>query len=338
VHGAYCTHVRAPRASTPFAAPRGVVPLRFLWPFALWDLLLAPAAVAAYLLWQRRRFSYARSFTSREMAPNVVPRAPGWRRHVPAVFYLLGLIALLLGVARPQAALSVPRDRATVVLVIDSSNSMKARDVAPNRLGAARRAAQLFVDQLPERFRVGVVSFASRARILNRPTTDRVAVRRALGSLETRLGTAIGDGLARALESTSSPQGGSQRRRPPTVVLLLSDGINTTGEVDPYIAARRARRAKVRVFTITVGDPQRSGGRSARPPNPALLQQIARITGGEFFSAPSSARLDAVYRNLGSSIATVREQREVTVAFVGAGLVLLAAGAALSTVWFNRLP
>ena len=318
--------------------------MTFKWPVVLWCLLLVPVAGVVYAVWQRRRVAYANRFTSPQMMPNVVPRAPGWRRHLPVLLYLLAMAALVIGMARPLASFEVPRERATVMLIMDTSNSMTATDVEPSRLQAARAAAQSFVEEIPEEFQIGVVGFSSRARVLTPPTTDRVAVRRALDSLETDFGTAIGDGLTHGLklqrEARTTPATGE---RPPMVMLLLSDGNNTTGEVDPAVAAQQAKRSGVRVYTIALGRPETpkasgSTGRAVRPVNFQQLDDIAETTGGQFFTALTSERLQAVYRDLGSSIATVREDREVTAAFVGAGLLALVVGSALSSFWFKRVP
>lgn len=318
--------------------------MTFKWPAVLWCLLLIPAALAAYVAWQRRRAVEAGRFSTPHMMPNVVPRLPGWRRHLPVVLYLVAVAALIVGVARPQASFEVPRERATVMLIMDTSRSMTATDVEPNRLAAAKAAAEGFVDQIPRQFQVGVVGFAKRARVLTPPTTDRVAVKRALGSLETSAGTAIGDGLARGLDA--GPQGSPiapSGARPPLVMLLLSDGNNTTGEVDPLVAAQRATTAGVRVYTIalgTSGTPRASqtGAPSVPPVDFEELEDIAETTGGAFFTALTTEGLQTVYRGLGSSISTVQEVREVTVALVGAGLVALIVGSALASLWFNRIP
>ncbi len=314
----------------------------FKWPLVLWLLLLVPVTVAAYALWQRRRAVYAGRFSSAHMIPNLVPRRPGWRRHLPVALYLVAMASLVIGMARPQASFEVPRERATVMLIMDTSNSMTATDVEPNRLEAARTAADSFAGQVPEEFQVGVVGFSNRARVLAPPTTDRVAVRRALESLETDFGTAIGDGVVKALELGKDRNLAAAARRPPMVMLLLSDGNNTTGEVDPAAAAERAAESGVKVYTIALGradDPTAStgGDRKVRPVNYEQLEDLATTTGGEFFTALTSERLQAVYTDLGSSIATVREEREVTAAFVGAGLAALIAGSALASLWFNRI-
>lgn len=338
------------------------------WPSFLWALLLVPAAVAAYLLGQRRRTRYAVRFTNLDLLANVVRRSPGWRRHLPPALYLLALTGLLLSLARPQATTLVPKEQATVMLVMDTSGSMNATDVAPSRMIAAEQAALTFIDQLPAKFRVGLVSFAGTAQILVRPTTDRATVQDALATLNADGPTAMGDAIERALEARRPPTppapsttlaNGQQltppstttpdpSKEPPMVVLLLSDGANTQGKVQPLDAARHARQVSVPIFTIALGTdtgmvdiPDEQTGQLRRipvPPDKFTLQRVADATGGRFFIAPSSKDLKAIYHDLGSKIGFVKQRQEITVIFAAAALLLLVAGAGLSLVWFSRFP
>jgi Ca-activated chloride channel family protein len=332
------------------------------WPGLLWTLLLVPVALATYLLAQRRRSRYVVRFTNLDLLANVVSGQPGWRRHVPPAFYLLALAALLVSLARPQALALVPREQATIVLVMDVSGSMNATDVEPTRLVSSQRAASGFIERLPEKFRVGIVSFASTAQTLTRPTTDRVAVYEAIDSLHAEGATAMGDGLELALDVQRPTPGSSGRTaRPapspraqqdagdeaPMVVLLLSDGANTQGRTQPMEAAADAKALGVPVFTISLGTdqgmvdvPDETGNlrRIPVPPDRLTLQRIAEITGARFFAAPSTGDLKEVYRELGSKIGFVKEKQEVTVVFAATGLLFLVAGAAMSLVWFSRFP
>jgi Ca-activated chloride channel homolog len=332
------------------------------WPGLLWTLLLVPVALAAYLLAQRRRSRYTVRFTNLDLLANVVSAKPGWRRHVPPALYLLALAALLVSLARPQALALVPKEQATVVLVMDVSGSMNATDVAPTRLVASQRAAVVFIEELPERFRVGIVSFASTAQTLTRPTTDRVAVYEAIDSLHAEGATAVGDGIERALDvkrPPTPPSSGSTARPSPSppaqgdadeaplVVLLLSDGANTQGRTQPMEAAADAKALGVPVFTIALGTdrgmvdvPDETGNlrRIPVPPDTLTLQRIAETTGARFFAAPSNSDLKQVYRELGSKIGFVKEKQEITVVFAATGLLFLVAGATMSLVWFSRFP
>ncbi len=326
--------------------------MSFGWPLALLGLLLVPLAVAGYWLAQRRRMRYAARFTNLDLLANVVERSPGWRRHVPPALVLLALAALLVSLARPETAVSVPREQATIMLTMDTSGSMAATDVEPTRMVAARAAAHSFVDDLPEKFRVGVVSFAGAAQLMAPPTHERPLTSRAIDSLEAFGGTALGDALGLSLaagrdeEAERSPRTDGDEQ-PPLVILLLSDGKNTAGRLQPLAAASEAQRLGVPIFAVALGTPQGTvrvqdeyGVEQivAVPPDPATLRQIAGRTGGEFFAAPDEESLSRVYREIGSRVGYVKEKREITFVFAAAGTLLLLAGGTLSALWFNRIP
>ncbi len=324
--------------------------MSFQWPLALLGLALVPLALAGYLVVQRRRMRYAARFTNLDLLANVVDRFPGRRRHLPPALALLALTALVVGIARPQTTVSVPREEATVVLAMDSSGSMTATDVAPDRMTAAREAASEFVDGLPEGFRLGVVAFSNEADVVAPPTDERDVVLDALASLRADNGTALGDAVARSVElGQSGPDEEVNRDQEgsPVVVLVLSDGANTTGDYEPLEAAALAADAGVPVYTVALGTedgtiqgPDGYGGmRSiAVPPDPETLAAIAETTDGRFFGAPTADELRAVYDEIGSQVGTVEEQREVTFVFAAVGSLLLLAGSALSALWFNRIP
>jgi Ca-activated chloride channel family protein len=252
--------------------------------------------------------------------------------------------------ARPQVAVAVPREEATVILAMDSSGSMTATDVEPSRMAAAREAASSFVDGLPDGFRVGVVSFSNEADVVVPPTADREEVLRGLGSLRADNGTALGDAISRSVDlglTSLDEQLASTGDETPLIVLLLSDGANTTGDYEPLEAAQKAADADVPVYTVALGTdegtvqgPDGYGGlRTIRvPPDPETLSQVAETTGGTFFEAADEDALGSVYDEIGSQVGTEEEQRELTVVFTAAGAVLLLLGGALSALWFGRLP
>jgi Ca-activated chloride channel family protein len=322
--------------------------MQFASPLALLALVAVPLTVVALLLAQRRRGRYAVRYPALDVLAQVVGQVPRWRRHLPAAAFLLAVAALLVGSARPMVRVPVPREEATVMLVLDVSGSMNATDVEPNRLEAARAAASRFVDKLPKGFRVGVVSFSDAADTLVQPTTDRVAVEQALASLHADGATAMGDGLGVALDAIerldqqTGEAGAGQQPHPPAVTLLLSDGANTSGS-DPQQQAERARRLDVPVFTIALGTPggvlQGPSGQ-IRPvaPEPVTLARIAATTNARSFQAATSENLSRVYEGLGSRIGFRTERREVTVAFGAVGLALLAVAGVLRSRWVARLP
>jgi Ca-activated chloride channel family protein len=316
--------------------------MKFEWPGLLWVLLLTPVAALLWLRGERGRAGRAAAFGNPNLLPGVLTGQPGWRRLVPAVLYLVAGSVALVALARPEAVARVPRDEATVMLAVDTSSSMLARDVAPNRILAARQAIDGFLDQVPDRLQVGLVTFAATARVESRPTTDRAAIREALANAPVRPGTAIGDGLQRALEASRGAAGQGAGQRPPTAVLLMSDGLSSGG-VAPLAAAEQARREGVAVFTVALGSPgavleQPDGSTVPLAPDEPTLRQMAELTGGQFLTATDRETLAAVYRNLGSRLAYVSQDRELTSVFLGGAAVLLLAGAATSILWFRRVP
>lgn len=319
--------------------------MSFQWPAALLGLLALPLLVALVAWHERRRVASQAAFGNPELLPEVVDRAPGRLRQLPLALFLAALAAMIVGVARPRATVTVPREEATVVLAVDVSRSMRATDVEPTRLEAARAAAKAFLADVPERFRVGVVSFATRAAVGVPPTEDRELVSEALDSLTPGEGTAIGDAVALSIRLGES--GDPQAEPIPRSVLLISDGARDGGRIEPAEAAAEARRRGVPVYTVLVGTPAGvveetlTGGyrRLIRvPPSPETLEQIATATGGEFFRAADPEQLRRVYEELGSRLGTKEVEREITDAFAAGAAALLVLGGALSAFLFRRVP
>ena len=320
--------------------------MSFGWPLALVGLALVPVLVVLYGWHDRRREHVAARFANPGLLPNVVDRAPGRLRFLPLVLLLLALTAMIVGVARPHATVNVPREEATVVLALDVSRSMKATDVQPTRIDAARAAAKSFLAEVPERFRVGIVSFATRAVVALPPTDDRELAATALDTLGTGEGTAIGDAVALSLQ-IGRRQREDDGAIPPTSVLVISDGARDGGILEPRAAAERARKLGVPVYTVLVGTPEGvveetlPGGfrRIIRvPPSPETLTEIAQISGGQFFTAIDEDGLREVYEELGSRLGTREESREITDFFAAGSALLLLTGGALSAFLFRRVP
>lgn len=333
-------------------------------PVVLWGLLVIPLVAVLYALAQRRRTHYAVRFTNLDLLANVLTKSPRWRRHLPPMLFLLALSSLLVGFARPQATVLVPKEEANVVLAVDTSGSMAATDVAPDRLSAAREAAETFLDRSPKNLQVGLVAFSGMPVRILPPTDDQATVRELLGLLKANGGTAMGDALLNAVE-ISRPRAGedpaserspgfaeiakspTEARRPeeksPAAVVLLSDGTNTSGETTPLEAAQKAREQDIPVYTVALGTPEGmveefGEGYKPAPPDKEILRQIAEITGGQFFASSSAADLARVYDKLSSPLGFANEKREVTLGFVAAAFALLTASGTLSVLWFNRLP
>jgi Ca-activated chloride channel family protein len=316
-----------------------------LEPVRLWLLLGAAALAGAYVIVQRRRRQYAVRFTNIALLEAVAPKRPGWRRHATAAAFLVAITALIVGFARPTHDEKVPRERATVIVAIDTSLSMEADDVAPNRFVAAKTAAKAFVDQLPPKINVGLVSFDGNARLDVSPTTDRAKVNKAIDRLQLNEGTAIGEAIFTSLDAIrqQSVADDSATDVIPARIVLMSDGKTTVGRANE-LGVAAAQKAKVPVSTIAFGTDH---GEITVPQEPfpvpvpvdrGALQAVANQTGGSFFSATSAAELEKVYADIGSSIGFDVEQREITSWFVGAALLALMATAAMSLAWFNRLP
>jgi Ca-activated chloride channel homolog len=317
----------------------------FSSPWSLLWLIAVPALICLYVLHLRRRSKYAERWASPGLIPNLVDRFPGRRRYIPVAILLAALAALIVGVARPHATVSVKREEATVMLAIDTSRSMGATDISPSRLAAAENAANRLVDIVPKKFRIGIVSFSTRAQLALAPTTDRSLVREALGALEPREGTAIGDAVLLSAR-LGLKQRASDGSTPPTTVLLVSDGARDGGQTAPRAAAERVRTMHVPVYTVLVGTPngvvhhQLPGGYEETirvPASPQTLQLIANTTGAQFFRAASQKQLREVYENLGSRLGHKQESREITDLFAGGAAVLLLIGACLSAFWFRRV-
>jgi Ca-activated chloride channel family protein len=325
----------------------------FVWPLALLGLVLVPLAIVGYVLLQRRRDRYAVRFTNLDLLANVAPRSPGWRRHLPALLALLALASLVVAVARPQATVKVPKRQATLVLAMDTSASMTADDVEPTRLAAARAAARTLLGTLPDAAQVGVVGFAQGAYTISPVSDDKDAVLAAIDSATPAGGTALGDAIARSLDLGSAATGGESEAGdgdedgPPFAVVVLSDGANTVGEVEPLEAADRAEELGVPVFTVALGtaegvvDVQDEFGYTHTvpvPPDEETLEAIADRTDARTYEAPTEAELKSVYEEVATRVGYDERRRELTVAFTAAGGVLLLVGAALSALWFNRIP
>lgn len=351
--------------------------MSFLWPQALVALALIPLLTGVYIWMQRRRRKYAVRYASLSLVRDAVGKGPGIRRHIPAVFYLLALTALIVGLARPQAPVTVPRNTGTVVLSVDVSGSMQAEDVKPNRMEATKEAARRFIRQQPNGVKIGIVSFSDFGALVQSPTRDRDLALKAIDRLRWQRGTNIGSGLQVALDAiyegsdTPRPTPASAQQQPgasgrpsaaratpapapapsaadgpskvpPASIVLVSDGESNVGP-PPLEVAQEALKAGVKVYTVGIGTKEgsvlRIQGRSVFTRlDEDTLKGIADQTGGRYLSAQNEADLARVYDELARERQFEKEKTEVTFAVTAAGLVLSVIAGVFSLLWFNRLP
>lgn len=317
--------------------------LEFSDPVRLWLLAGVAALLAAYVALQFTRRRYAVRFTNLDLLDKVAPKGPGVRRHVVAALFLACIGLQVAAFAGPQRVERVPRERATIMLAIDTSLSMQATDVSPSRIDGAKEAAKEFLEELPAKFNVGLVSFSRIAVVKVTPTTDRLAVRNAIDTLELGEGTAIGEAIVASLEAIKTVPADEEGTPPPAVIIVMSDGKTTYGMPDA-IAAERANEAGVPVSTIAFGTAEGTitlpSERTpiAVPADRAALAAVAAATDGKAYDAESTAELKEVYRGIGSSVGYVEEKRSVMGWFVGLALVAAALTALGSLAWFQRLP
>jgi Ca-activated chloride channel homolog len=346
--------------------------MTFLWPESLWLLALVPLLVVAYILILKRKRKTALRYASLTMVKEAMGAGMRLRRHVPPLLFLIALIAMITAVARPAAVVRLPSQHETIILSLDVSGSMRAKDVEPDRITAAQAAAKTFVTEQPRSTRVGIVAFAGTASLVQPPTQNREDLFAAIDRLQLQRATAIGSGILVALKAifpdvdfdlrASNPRLNSAASRLPGVpanpdkaaakpvppgsyksaaIILLSDGQATTGP-DPIEAARRAAERGVRVFTVGVGTPNGEilvgEGWSMRVRlDEETLKQIANLTGAEYFYAGTAVDLKKIYQSLNSRFVMEKKETEITAFFAAAGALTVLLSALLSMLWFNRI-
>ena len=351
--------------------------MSFKHPIFLLSLVLVGAAIGVWLLAERRRMRYAVRFTNLEVLASVAPTRK-WPRYLPPALFALALTTLFVASARPQVNRTVPNERATVILVVDTSRSMQAKDVQPTRLGAAQQAVRLFLQKVPRQLRVGLIAFAGEAQVATPPTTNHDLVRESIDSIGDFLiygGTAIGDALQAAVELgkralEQNPNGTGPIAAPgpgvrtlaaspnPTEcqklvsVLFLSDGAQTRGILQPLEGAQLAKDACIPVYTIALGTPNGTVSRGGFfgggpdsgsqiiqvPPDPVTLRAIAQTTGGKFWEARTAKAVQSAYESLGSSLGRQPGKSEVTFLFVALAAAFLVASGVLGAFLTPRIP
>jgi Ca-activated chloride channel family protein len=349
--------------------------MRFLWPDLLWSLLLVPLLIAVYIAVLRRRKKAVLRYSSMLLVRDALGPAQRFRRHIPPLLFLLAMMSALFAAARPSATVVLPAEYLTLVLAMDVSRSMQASDVEPTRMFAAQGAAKQFIDELPSSVRLGIVSFAGTAAVVQTPTESRPDMIAAIERFQLQRGTATGSGLILALAmlfpqdgidlesevfrsnsrygSRALPPAGAKpaapaQNRAPVMpasytggaIILLSDGRRTTGP-DPLDAAKMAAERGVRVYTVGFGTNQGAmigdEGWSfyARLDEPTL-KAVAQMTGGEYFQASSAADLRKIYEGLNLKFSMEKRETEISALFAALAALLTVLAAGLSVVWFRR--
>jgi Ca-activated chloride channel family protein len=348
--------------------------MSFLWPELLWCLLVLPILVALYILALRRKKKVALKYASLSLVRDAMGPTNRIRRHIPPFLLFTAIAALLVAVGRPLAIITLPSQQETIILAMDVSGSMRAKDVEPNRLVAAQNAARAFVNDQPRYTRIGVVAFAATASLVQSPTLSREDVLAAIDRFQLQRGTATGSGILVSL-ATLFPDAGfdvstaiygreAEKRGSPldipskkdekksdrpvapgsyssAAIILLSDGQRTTGP-DPIEVAKRAAEKGVRIFTVGIGtvDGEVIGfeGWSFRARlDEETLRAVANITQAEYFYAGNALDLKKVYQTLNSRIVLQTKETEITALFAAVGAALAVVAAFLSLLWFNRI-
>jgi len=348
-------------------------PITFLWPDFLWLLVLVPLLILGYWLLLRRKKKAAVRYASLAMVRDAMGAGQRFRRHVPPALFLVALTLMIVAIARPQAVVMLPSQHETIILAMDVSGSMRAADVEPNRLAAAQAAARAFVGDQPMNTRIGVVSFAGTAAVVQPPTKTKDDIIAAIDRFQLQRGTAVGAGILVSLklifpdvefdlrnwnprvdQGKSAPidrvQKKSEKEAPKAVppgsysaaaIILLTDGQTTTGP-DPIESARIAAERGVRVFTVGIGTEKGemigAEGWSMRVRlDEASLKQIANVTQGEYFYAGTAGDLKKVYETLNSKLVFEQRQTEITALFAAAAALFAVMAAVLSMLWYGRI-
>jgi Ca-activated chloride channel family protein len=320
--------------------------VEFRAPELLWALVLTPLFLVFYAAARRARRRVAGAF--RVIGARQPPRrleAVG--RTLAITLLLTGLAGLVVGFARPVLPLDTPRDRATVVLVVDASTTLRATDVSPTRFEAAKGLARAAVAALPEHLQVSLVGYAGSAYILLPPTDDHGAVGPALSRMRTAEGAALGDGLAVAIAAVpllddpadvaagggaGGAGGGAGAPKAPAAIVLISSGELSGGQPLPE-PLRSATEAGIPVHTVPVGP--RPGAEQRAPFDPTVLQQIAQASGGRYLASPTRTTWRELYQQIDSAVIVERRPQEIG-HYIGTGALAVAGLAMLLSLAATR--
>ncbi len=318
--------------------------MRFAYPgwFGLGAAVVA--LLIGYLFVNGRRKRHTLRFASLDLLDRIAPKRPGPVRHIPTALMLIGICLLTIAVTGPTEEVKVPRNRATVMLAIDVSLSMEATDVNPNRLVAAQEAATQFAEELTPGVNLGIIAFAGVATVLVSPTTDRNQAVQAIADLKLDQRTATGEAIIsglRAIEAFTKTISGAEGP-PPARIVLMTDGKQTTGR-DAFEAAQEAADSAVPISTISFGT---DNGSIVLPDGTPVevavdeesMQEIARISGGDFHTAATAEELKTVYSQLGEQIGYELKEQDNSRPWLLAGTIAVLIAAAASLVITQRIP
>lgn len=329
--------------------------MSFIWPWMLVSLLLVPFLIGFYLRLLRRRQQAAAELGPLGLVQSSSGRELGWRRHIPPLFFLVGLIFLLIGLARPEMSITLPRIEGTVILAFDVSDSMTAEDLEPSRIDAAKEAARIFVENQPSTIKIGVVAFSNGGLVVQPPTDDQGAVLAAVERLTPQGGTSLGQGIFTSLNAIAGEaividetmleddtQAFQIEDYSSAVTILLTDGENTEPP-EPAEIAQLAAEAGVRIYPIGLGSEEGAvieleGFSILSQLDQAMLEEIASMTNGSYYHAEDAETLQEIYQNVDLQLTIEGEKTEVTSVVAGIGMLLFLIGGALSLLWFGRMP
>jgi len=335
--------------------------MTFIWPVMLVALVLVPLAVLVYLWLSQRRRSLAANIWRMELTDGISENKLGKRRNIPPLIFLVGLTLLLFSMARPTAEVRLPRQEGTVILAFDVSGSMAADDLKPTRMEAAKAAAREFIQAQPASLQVGVVAFSESGFAVQPPTNDHEAIISSIERLSPQRSTSLSAGIIASLNAIAVGFGQpplvdtdlSDSPLPtatpmpdgiltPAVIVLLTDGENTAPP-DPFPAAQIAADRGIRIYTIGIGSTagatlEINGFSVHTQMDEAMLEEIAELTGGEFYNPESEEDLVEIYKGISPQLVVKSEKMEVTPVLAGASILILLVGGLFSLMWFNRLP
>lgn len=333
--------------------------MSFIWESMLWSLVLIPLLMLMYFNIQRQRQQIALRYGSLGLVKQSSGRDVGMRRHIPALFFLVGLTVLFVALARPRVVVSLPKVEGVVILAFDVSGSMAADDFKPNRLEAAKEVAIDFVERQPTTVKVGIVAFSEGGITVQIPSNDQTAIIESITRLTPQRGTSLANGILVSLNTIANitgddpittldrtgmptPTGPTEKMDESVSIILFTDGENNM-DPDPLNAALFALERGIRIHTIAIGSPEGvqltvNGFTVFTKVDEVTLRGISDLTDGIYFNAQNEEDLNEVYKTIEPGVRIAYEETEVTAVFAGVSILSLLIGGILSMLWFSRVP